>query len=107
MYNELAIDIHRRCSRSSIVFLVIIPTKMPTCCVPGCSSSDRTGSSLHRLPSDQAMRSEWLKVIGVTGTVLQPVVCSQHFEENQFYSVVHGKPYFVLCFTMPVVRVRG
>ena len=78
---------------------------MPTCCVPGCSSSDRTGSSLHRLPSDQAMRSEWLKVIGVTGAIVQPVVCSQHFEENQFYSVVHGKPYFALCFTMPVVRV--
>jgi len=61
---------------------------MPSCCVPGC---DKTGTSLHRFPTGDALRLEWLKAIGVNHTLTRPVVCSAHFDDDDFRSVVRGK----------------
>lgn len=69
---------------------------MPSCCVAGCRSSDRAGISLHRLPVDDALRSEWIKAVGSAPTGVRPVVCDCHFDDNQFISVIRGN---VLCTT--------
>ena len=67
---------------------------MPSCCVPGC---DKTGISLHRLPTDDALRSEWVKAIGDNHhTLTRPVVCSAHFADDDFRTVVRGKKHPLL-----------
>jgi len=72
---------------SNLRIYIVNIERMPSCCVPGC---DKRGTSLHRLPTDDAIRSEWVKVLGINQSLVRPVVCSAHFEDEDFRSVVRG-----------------
>ncbi|XP_052745779.1 zinc finger protein 350 [Bicyclus anynana] len=64
------------------------------CCVPFCentldnvSTSQKTGITFHRFPSDISLRAAWLRVLGTQEHHLPDpaVVCSQHFTHDDFY----------------------
>ncbi|XP_052746161.1 zinc finger protein 260 isoform X2 [Bicyclus anynana] len=65
------------------------------CCVPFCantsdnaSTSEGTGVTFHKLPSEENLRAAWLRALGIQDHHLpEPaVVCSQHFVDEDFYT---------------------
>ncbi|XP_023947417.2 zinc finger protein 260-like isoform X2 [Bicyclus anynana] len=65
------------------------------CCVPFCvntsdnaSTSEGTGITFHKLPSEENLRAAWLKALGIQDHHLPDpaVVCSQHFVDEDFYT---------------------
>ncbi|XP_052746240.1 lysosomal alpha-mannosidase isoform X2 [Bicyclus anynana] len=65
------------------------------CCVPFCentsdnmSTSERTGITFHALPSEDNLRTAWLRALGTQDHHLPDpaVVCSQHFLDDDFYT---------------------
>ncbi|XP_052745928.1 zinc finger protein 181-like isoform X3 [Bicyclus anynana] len=63
------------------------------CCVPFCvntsdnaSTSERTGITFHELPSEENLRTAWLRALGTQDHHLPDpaVVCSQHFLDEDF-----------------------
>ncbi|XP_052746156.1 zinc finger protein 551-like isoform X2 [Bicyclus anynana] len=65
------------------------------CCVPFCvntsdnaSTSEGTGITFHKLPSDENLRAVWLRALGIQDHHLPDpaVVCSQHFIDEDFYT---------------------
>ncbi|XP_052746290.1 oocyte zinc finger protein XlCOF6-like isoform X1 [Bicyclus anynana] len=65
------------------------------CCVPFCentsdnmSTSERTAITFHGLPSEDNLRTAWLRALGTQDHHLPDpaVVCSQHFLDDDFYT---------------------
>ena len=65
------------------------------CCVPLCSASSKFNGvlSFHRFPKEPQLRAQWLAKIRRDGFVVKPttVVCSCHFESEQFFSLPTGQ----------------
>ncbi|XP_052744863.1 uncharacterized protein LOC112054514 [Bicyclus anynana] len=64
------------------------------CCVPFCantsdnaSTSEGTGITFHKLPSDKHLHAAWLRALGIQDHHLPDpaVVCSQHLLDKDFY----------------------
>ncbi|CAH2217749.1 jg9956, partial [Pararge aegeria aegeria] len=72
------------------------------CCVPLCeqrsekfiseSNSETEEVSFHEIPTTQSIRHSWLESIGVNENCLpeDPVVCSQHFQKDDFHMTECG-----------------
>ncbi|XP_023951322.2 zinc finger protein 436-like [Bicyclus anynana] len=65
------------------------------CCVPFCantsdnvSTSEGTGITFHKLPSEQNLRAVWLRALSIQDHHLPDpaVVCSLHFVDEDFYA---------------------
>ena len=62
---------------------VKIDPNLKKCCVPFCSTRALSGFS--RIPTNEAMKQEWLKILEIPN-ILTPNsrVCHRHFNENAF-----------------------
>lgn len=59
-----------------------------TCVAAGCNNTNKDGVSLHKFPSDSALRKKWVDQVKRHRDKWEPteysVLCSQHFEQACF-----------------------
>ncbi len=59
-----------------------------TCVAAGCNNSNQDGVSLHKFPSNSALRKKWVDQVKRHRDKWEPtaysVLCSQHFEPSCF-----------------------
>ena len=60
-----------------------MPRKSKSCCIPGCSSGNDTGTTLHSFPQDKDQASRWEQFVG-PGFRKTPwsYVCKLHFHSS-------------------------
>uniref|UniRef100_A0A8C4Q4A3 THAP domain-containing protein 1 n=1 Tax=Eptatretus burgeri TaxID=7764 RepID=A0A8C4Q4A3_EPTBU len=69
---------------------------MPSrCIIFGCSNMTKDGVSLHTFPKNPAFRCKWTAKVKLTrarwqGPSETSVICSAHFEEDNFESGLHS-----------------
>jgi hypothetical protein len=69
---------------------------MPNCSVPGCNSRgyEKDSISYHILPSDPAIRFDWLRQTGIVTNTTEDgkaiFVCSEHFCAEDYEQIWRG-----------------
>ena len=69
---------------------VKIDPNLKKCCVPFCSTRALSGFS--RIPTNEAKKQEWLKILEIPST-LKPNsrICHRHFNESDFINSENRK----------------